>query len=138
MAAAGYALLAASLTGQALRGQSLIHPDVLTLAIWAGIAVATAAGAALVLAGNRRPPARVRLSVAVADGAVRWEVADDGGGTPPADPPPGGGNGITGMRERAEVLGGRLEAGPAGGGWRVATTLPAAGVSVHEPGLSAP
>ena len=33
--------------------------------------------------------------------------------------PPGGGHGITGMRERVEVLGGRLEAGPTGTGWRV-------------------
>jgi len=30
------------------------------------------------------------------------------------------------MRERVEVLGGRLVAGPVAGGWRVETTLPAA------------
>jgi hypothetical protein len=29
------------------------------------------------------------------------------------------------MRERVEVLGGRLEAGPHGAGWRVRTVLPA-------------
>ena len=72
-------------------------------------------------------PARARLSVAVVDGDVRWEVSDDGGGVVPAEPPPGGGHGITGMRERVEVLGGRLEAGPAQGGWRVRTVLPAPG-----------
>ena len=36
----------------------------------------------------------------------------------------GGGYGLRGMRERAEILGGTLEAGPAGGGWRVELRLP--------------
>ncbi|MFG1866958.1 sensor histidine kinase [Micromonospora arborensis] len=65
------------------------------------------------------------LVVAVRDGAVHWEVADDGRGGVPAGVPTGGGHGITGMRERVEVLGGRLEAGPTGTGWRVRTVLPA-------------
>jgi len=37
----------------------------------------------------------------------------------------GGGYGLTGMRERAELLGGRLTAGPAGGGFRVDLWVPA-------------
>ncbi len=38
------------------------------------------------------------------------------------------GHGIAGMRERAELVGGRLDAGPADdGGWRVALTVPVAG-----------
>ncbi|MER6596465.1 histidine kinase, partial [Micromonospora purpureochromogenes] len=53
--------------------------------------------------------ARARLAVSVVDGAVHWEVRDDGRGRVPAAVPPGGGHGITGMRERVEVLGGRLE-----------------------------
>jgi signal transduction histidine kinase len=81
------------------------------------------------VAKHAGPAARARLTVAVADGEVRWEVADDGGDdgglVAPAEPPPGGGHGITGMRERVEVLGGRLDAGPADGGWVVRTTLPA-------------
>ncbi|GIJ80438.1 Signal transduction histidine kinase [Micromonospora phaseoli] len=66
-----------------------------------------------------------RLSVGVVDGAVHWEVVDDGHGRVPATLPAGGGHGITGMRERVEVLGGRLAAGPDGTGWRVGTVLPA-------------
>jgi len=41
---------------------------------------------------------------------------------------PSFGYGITGMRERAALLGGTCEAGPAlGGGWVVAAKLPRAG-----------
>ncbi|SCL14230.1 Signal transduction histidine kinase [Micromonospora nigra] len=71
------------------------------------------------------PAALARLSVSVVDGAVHWEVTDNGRGSVPAPVPPGGGHGITGMRERVDLLGGRLEVGPAGAGWRVATVLPA-------------
>ncbi|MEU5674921.1 histidine kinase [Micromonospora sp. NPDC047753] len=65
------------------------------------------------------------LVVAVRDGSVHWEVTDNGRGGGPAGVPAGGGHGITGMRERVEVLGGRLEAGRTGTGWRVRTVLPA-------------
>ena len=78
------------------------------------------------VAKHAGPTARVRLRVDVTDGNVSWEVSDDGGGAPvPVALPPGGGHGLTGMRERVEVLGGELTAGPAGDGWRVATVLPA-------------
>jgi len=66
--------------------------------------------------------AHARLRVAVSGDEVTWEVADDGGGLGTATP--SGGHGLIGMRERVEVLGGRLEAGPYGKGWRVATVLP--------------
>ncbi|MEU7750491.1 histidine kinase [Micromonospora sp. NPDC049171] len=65
------------------------------------------------------------LVVTVRDDAVHWEVADNGHGGVPVGAPTGGGHGITGMRERVEVLGGRLEAGPTPTGWRVRTVLPA-------------
>ena len=38
---------------------------------------------------------------------------------------PGGGYGLTGMRERAELLGGRLTAEPVADGFRVELWLPA-------------
>ncbi|ATE58552.1 MULTISPECIES: sensor histidine kinase [Actinosynnema] len=56
---------------------------------------------------------------------VLVEVVDDGFGTPHDLVELSGGNGLIGMRERAGVLGGRLEAGPnPGGGWRVRVDLP--------------
>ncbi|WP_435821243.1 sensor histidine kinase [Micromonospora lupini] len=80
------------------------------------------------VARHAGPSARAHLVVAVRDRAVHWEVTDDGGGvdgdSAPTAAPAGGGHGITGMRERVEVLGGRLEAGPTGTGWRVRTVLP--------------
>jgi signal transduction histidine kinase len=72
--------------------------------------------------------AHVRFSVRVTAGNVIWEVADDGGTRssplPAAPALVGGGHGLTGMRERVEVLGGELEAGPWQSGWRVRTVLP--------------
>ncbi|NMO51106.1 two-component sensor histidine kinase [Actinoplanes sp. TBRC 11911] len=48
-----------------------------------------------------------------------------GGGDELGGLPDGGGHGLAGMRERVELLGGALIAGPAGGGWCVRTVLPA-------------
>jgi signal transduction histidine kinase len=51
---------------------------------------------------------------------------------PGGDSAPGGGHGIIGMRERAAMLGGRLDAGPTeDGGFRVRAVLP---VSHDQPG----
>jgi signal transduction histidine kinase len=63
--------------------------------------------------------ARVRVC-RTADG-VQLEVVDDGAG-PSGN---GRGQGLIGMRERASLLGGEVEAGPQpGGGFRVKATLP--------------
>ncbi|MFR9751226.1 sensor histidine kinase [Nocardia sp. 004] len=62
--------------------------------------------------------------------AIVIEVLDDGRGTavvpgPPVAPPGSGGHGIIGMRERALLLGGSLEAGPrTQGGFLVVAQLP--------------
>jgi signal transduction histidine kinase len=57
------------------------------------------------------------------DGQLSIEITDGGRGGVVADA--GTGYGITGMRERAALLGGDLEAGPRpGGGFRVAARLP--------------
>jgi signal transduction histidine kinase len=72
-------------------------------------------------------PATARVAVRYAPGQVAVEVVDDGRG---ADDQGGGGHGIAGMRERAALYGGTLEAGPLpGGGFRVAASLPVEGLS---------
>ena len=66
-------------------------------------------------------PATAVVSVRRHDGALEIEVSDDGR-RPHA---PSGGHGLKGMRERAELVGGTLEAGPApAGGWVVRARLP--------------
>jgi signal transduction histidine kinase len=103
-----------------------IDPGVGSLDAVRGLAVLRLTQEALTnVAKHAGPSALARLSVSVDDGAVHWEVSDNGRGRVPAAVPPGGGHGITGMRERVEVLDGRLEAGPTGTGWRVRTVLPA-------------
>jgi signal transduction histidine kinase len=52
------------------------------------------------------------------------ELTVENEGTPLASPLPGGGYGVSGMRERAELLGGRLEAAPMAKGFRVRLWIP--------------
>jgi signal transduction histidine kinase len=75
-------------------------------------------------------PARATVSVLYHDDAVRLVITDDGRGAAPAGHGDGNGDGgptrhgIVGMRERAELYGGSLAAGPRpGGGFRVTATL---------------
>ena len=83
-----------------------------------------------------RALSRVDVSMVRADGTVTIEVLDDGRGTAvPAGTGGtgmlsggakllGSGQGLTGMRERAGIYGGTVEAGRlAGGGWRVRAVL---------------
>jgi signal transduction histidine kinase len=68
--------------------------------------------------------ASVRVVVRYEPDAVELEIADDGPG-PPEDPEATGGHGLIGMRERVQLFGGELEAGPRpGGGFRVRARLP--------------
>ncbi len=59
-------------------------------------------------------PARATVTVCWAPGALELEVLDDGRG--PANDGAPGGHGIAGMRERAALHGGSVQAGAAGGG----------------------
>ena len=43
----------------------------------------------------------------------------------------GGGYGLAGMRERAELIGAQLTAGPKGNGWQVSLTIPDR-ITAHE------
>ena len=51
-------------------------------------------------------------------------MADDGDGAPPST----GGHGLIGMRERAALYGGTVEAGPVPGGFEVRAVLPVSAV----------
>lgn len=66
---------------------------------------------------------RVDVRVTPRPGAVEVEVRD-GGARLPVAPSPGAGRGLIGMRERAAVYGGTVDAGPSAGGWRVHATFP--------------
>lgn len=63
-------------------------------------------------------------------GGLRIEVLDNGVGSTATEVARSTGQGIVGMRERVEMYGGRLRAGPRpGGGFRVVATLPADGAA---------
>ena len=67
---------------------------------------------------------RVELRLDYEPGGTRLVVQDSGPAVD-GEAAAGGGYGLTGMRERAELLGGRLSAGPMGDGFRVELWLPA-------------
>jgi signal transduction histidine kinase len=76
------------------------------------------------VAKHAGPGAHATVRVTMVGEELAWEVIDDGGSGKSA-PVPSGGHGLPGMRERAGLMGGTLDAGPEpGGGWRVATRLP--------------
>jgi signal transduction histidine kinase len=66
---------------------------------------------------------RAEVTVCTGDGTIELDVVDDG--RAPVRASDGAGRGIAGMRERAAMLGGTLEAGPRPeGGFRVHASLP--------------
>jgi len=70
------------------------------------------------------PGSTVGVTVTYRGKDVQLEVRDDGARVNGKPPTKGSGHGIVGMRERAELFGGELEAGPtAGGGWLVRARL---------------
>jgi signal transduction histidine kinase len=74
---------------------------------------------ALTNVARHAPGSAATVRLEVADGRTTVQVDSAGApGLPSAD-----GAGLTGMRERAEAMGGRLTAGPWGSGWRVEAVL---------------
>lgn len=90
----------------------------------AGLAVVRTAQEALTNVRKHAPGARARITLRYLGDAVGLEVADTGA-TEPVLEIEGGGYGLVGMRERAELIGGTLETGPEGRGFRVALRVPA-------------
>ncbi len=75
-------------------------------------------------------PTTAQVTIEQQPDALTVTVRDDGKATANAHRDEQG-NGLPGMRERAEQLGGTLQAGPqSGGGWRVRATLPVRGADL--------
>jgi signal transduction histidine kinase len=68
------------------------------------------------------PGSSVAVELTRSPGELRLRVRNGPGGAP--EGPPGSGHGLIGMRERAALLGGTLEAGPDGDGFQVTAVLP--------------
>ncbi|MFD9126514.1 sensor histidine kinase [Kitasatospora sp. NPDC059571] len=93
----------------------------------AGLAVRRVAQEAVTNARKHAPGTRVTVRLAYLPDAVELEVRNTGparGGAPAGLADSGSGYGLLGMRERAELLGGELSAGPGDGGWRVLLRVP--------------
>ena len=91
-----------------------------------GVAVRRTAQEALTNVRKHAPGAACRLRLSYLDGRVELDIVN---GLTDAEPAPGlaaggSGLGLLGMRERAELLGGSLAAGPEPDGFRVLLSLP--------------
>lgn len=67
------------------------------------------------------------------DDAVHLTLQDDGAGRPGPTVPGPSGHGLIGIRERVDLFGGRLDAGPTPCGWRLMAVLPAPLASLRVP-----
>ncbi|GGV19604.1 two-component sensor histidine kinase [Kitasatospora herbaricolor] len=90
---------------------------------------------ALTNAHKHAPGAPLTVALRYEPDALVVEIAN---GPAPEPPPAGqvvsGGQGLTGLRERARLVGGMVHAGPSGGGgWRLAAVLP-----YHHDGAAGP
>jgi signal transduction histidine kinase len=90
----------------------------------ARLAVYRTAQEALTNVRRHADPDEVELCLRYADEGT-WLTVEDHGRPSAASSEPGLGYGLTGMRERAELLGGRLAAAPTADGFRVELYLPA-------------
>ncbi len=91
----------------------------------AGVAVRRTAQEALTNIRKHAPGAETAVRLSYLDGTVELEVRNGAAvGDDPVLASSGSGYGLLGMRERAELLGGSLLAGPEAGGFRVLLRLP--------------
>jgi signal transduction histidine kinase len=73
---------------------------------------------------HAKDPTEARITLNYAEPALILTVSDDGQDTPPAREAELGGHGVSGMRERAAVFGGWVDAGPRPvRGWQVRAVL---------------
>jgi signal transduction histidine kinase len=91
----------------------------------AQVALYRSAQEALTNVAKHAKASSVAVCLSWYDDAVTLRVADDGRPTAAVAALAGGGNGLRGMRERAELAGGELQAGPQESGFVVELRLPA-------------
>lgn len=104
-----------------------VDPAIATLDSVHGLAVLRVVQEGVTNVAKHTAGAHATVRVDLLDGDVRVEVTDDGGAPdrPLPLPATGTGYGLVGLRERVEVLGGTLTAGPWETGWRLRATFPA-------------
>jgi signal transduction histidine kinase len=88
----------------------------------AKVALFRAAQEALTNVAKHANASRVEVRMVWDADTVELRVSDDG--HPSSTQLPGGGNGLRGMRERAELVGGEVEAEPTSDGFVVAVRVP--------------
>jgi signal transduction histidine kinase len=99
--------------------------DPVPLAPDAQVALYRSAQEALTNVAKHSKATNVAVCLSWYGDAVTLRVADDGRPAGPVTALAGGGNGLRGMRERAELAGGALQAGPQESGFVVELRLPA-------------
>jgi two-component system, NarL family, sensor histidine kinase DesK len=129
LAGARMALSAAGIEAEIRPSEATLAPDVEAVLAWA-----VREGATNVIRHSGADRCTVRVTAGLTEASV--EVIDTGT-TASADAIAG--NGLTGLGERAEVLGGRVEAGPLpAGGFRLLVVVPVAPAKPMPPVASAP
>jgi signal transduction histidine kinase len=114
--------LVESMRGSELEVHLVVDPAARDLATHLQSAAYRIVQESLSNAAKHARPARTDVRITHAGEVLTVEVTDDSTNTAPAA---GEGSGLRGMRERAEQLGGTLEAGPAPDrGWRVRARFP--------------
>ncbi|HTU87767.1 MAG TPA: histidine kinase [Solirubrobacteraceae bacterium] len=128
LAGARMALSAAGIEADVQEARVPLDPSVEAVLAWA-----VREGATNVIRHSHARHCKLRVTASLTDSGV--EVIDDGAAADTGPHPGGvngastsngaGGHGLAGLAERAELLGGTLQAGPVGGGgYRLAVTVP--------------
>lgn len=118
LAGARMALSAAGIRADVVRAPTALDPTVEGVLAWA-----VREGATNVIRHSRASHCTMTISANLADAVV--EVVDDGVGPAAARVNGNAGHGLEGLAERAQSLGGRIEAGVRpGGGYRLAVMVP--------------
>jgi signal transduction histidine kinase len=103
--------------------QADIDPDLTRLDSRTALAILRLAQEGLAnVAKHAGTGAQARLTIRLSEDQLDFELLDFGG--PATASPAPGGHGLIGLRERVDVLGGRLHAAPAGDGWRLTALIP--------------